>query len=409
MKLLEMITGKKKPLTDADKARMNPALFKQEMAHRQNQSTSQAIGASIGDRATDGKEAYNLADLEMFEGTDAPDVQGQATAGTNATGLRSMMTPEMVPYLDMAENMAASGDAKGAMDIISKLQTDSGRSEDAKKYQRAQRQGYEGTFLEFVKEIRNANVTPAGTSMTGAEAKQFQVRLSTGDVLPVTDTATTLQDIKDGARLPEGAKYEYAPAAADKADTRKVSKAMDTVGVMRDKLFNPDTGIMNADYESKMDAEGPAWLTNRMELAWKNFSQDDPELAAYTNFSDGVLAAIAKSMGEAGALAEGDVGRSKGLVPQLPVFDPVAGKYSLGDTPAVSRKKLAAVEYLMKKWSGTQPSNPEESKADIREAMSRYEITAEEAAGDTTKPAGAMYEIYVDGKKTWADANGDPI
>jgi len=392
MKLLEMITGKKKPLTDADKARMNPALFKQEMAHRQNQSTSQAIGASIGDRATDGKEAYNLADLEMFEGTDAPDVQGQATAGTNATGLRSMMTPEMVPYLDMAENMAASGDAKGAMDIISKLQTDSGRSEDAKKYHRAQRQGYEGTFLDFTKEIRRANQPSDMAHLPlGAKAKGYLILDAEGNRSPVTDAAVTLNDVQNQTGLPKGSSYINAPSAGVLEAQNTRDAALTIYDVVDDALFVGDNPIFGDDYNH--DA------ASQLEAGKAHMTQSDPRLAAYTDYINGVAGQIARTVsGEKGALREEDIQRAiGGLLPKIAYVDTATGNAVKGDSKAVAKIKMRRLRKMLKLPASEMNEELEELEA--------IQGDKEKSA----KPEGAMYEIYVDGKKTWADANGDPI
>ena len=66
--------------------------------------------------------------------------------------------------------------------------------------------------------------------------------------------------------------------------------------------------------------------------------QRDPQLTAITNWIDGTLAPIVRSLGDVGALNEMDIQRAKKLMPNL---------YPIPDTEAVIISKLQNLEALI--------------------------------------------------------------
>ena len=70
----------------------------------------------------------------------------------------------------------------------------------------------------------------------------------------------------------------------------------------------------------------------------QQFAQTDPRYRNYEQFALGALSPLVKSLGEVGALAEGDVERAKALVPVTTGLNP--------DSPAVAREKIAKLRRL---------------------------------------------------------------
>lgn len=129
-----------------------------------------------------------------------------------------------------------------------------------------------------------------------------------------------------------------------------------------------------------------AGFLNRLSVAGDNaanaFTQDDPRIAEFNSFARGTLAPLIKSMGESGALAEGDVARALELVPKV---------FPIPDTEEVATRKLKNLRELLEKGQ----------RAATRQAAS--ELEQEAARPRATDPnTGAVVEWN---GSAWVPAN----
>ena len=160
-----------------------------------------------------------------------------------------------------------------------------------------------------------------------------------GEPIPITQLLNVR--LPDGSTPPIGTTFEEARAMGatvkSSAEQQKDAQSESALGIL-DELetlaLGPEgvfTGI-EPGIKSR--------LGGAVEHVGNLVTQSNPNAARYDDLSQSTLAPFIKSLGESGALAEGDVQRALGLLPRtLPV----------PDTETVARQKFAALRVILQR------------------------------------------------------------
>jgi len=89
--------------------------------------------------------------------------------------------------------------------------------------------------------------------------------------------------------------------------------------------------------ESLQGVADKVWQTGKGNFEY--LAQNDPRFKAYADFAKGTASPIVKLLGEVGTLAEGDIQRALGLLPEVTGFNI--------DTPEVAATKIFRLEQLL--------------------------------------------------------------
>ena len=171
-----------------------------------------------------------------------------------------------------------------------------------------------------------------------------------GRATPLTPAELKTYNAPKGSYWSAKGEIKHPPAAQAK-ETSQEERALGLIKQYEDKLFNPEYGIYSKDYGLSEETKAlvPDWAEGLIEKggqAAENFlnywmPQNDPRIRDYEDFRKGTLSPLAKSLGEVGALAEGDVERAGSLQPQVIGLKP--------DTPETARRKISNLRTLISK------------------------------------------------------------
>lgn len=167
--------------------------------------------------------------------------------------------------------------------------------------------GYEGQFEDWKKEMRQTIMKDAGTTYNmpvGPDAVKWMN--DNGETAQYMDTPEDLQ--KRGFRI-------LSPAQQD--EVVQMNKALNLNSQLGKLLFGDDgKGGIYKDWDEQKSA-----LVQRGEMSaktlWNRITQDNPTITTYERLAQGTMSQVIRSMGEKGALAEGDVQRGEGLLISL--------------------------------------------------------------------------------------------
>lgn len=190
-------------------------------------------------------------------------------------------------------------------------------------------------------EMQSGQAVPLGPAWeTGGGVN---VNLPKNDQYAPVNVLDNLVD-KDGnkVKLPYGTTNRQIEAkglfyqketTADKKDVKSAIKAGGIASEMEGMLFG-EGGIYEGVGDSIADRAKFAAISNLQQ-----FTQTDPKYRMYAQYAEGTLSPLVKSLGEVGALAEGDVQRASALTPTITGLNP--------DSPKVAREKLKKLNRLI--------------------------------------------------------------
>jgi len=238
------------------------------------------------------------------------------------------------------DNMMASGNTllqKQARSMIGDYQKRATANQegsvtgDWKKYGRAQGQGYEGSFMDFMKEMRAPGVTVnTGSNMpTVSDLKSMEWLDPEKNKAKEPMIGNTWDDLKGKVRV---------RSEAERQETTKKQNATNILNEVESMLFDDKEGIYNT-FGSSEDAGIAGKFNDMLTANAEYFLQRDPRFKNYTDYVEGTLSSLVKSLGEVGNLAAEDVARARALIPSL--FGPKV------DRADVAREKLNKLRRLI--------------------------------------------------------------
>ena len=192
--------------------------------------------------------------------------------------------------------------------------------------------------------------TLLGRPLTDAEKEKLifpqgtRVDVNLGaEPLKVSDL-TKLRFDADGDGVPEspvpfgatGAQAVQMGAVVVNPDEREaIEKANAALGVFREleQLAFGEGGVFN-EVDPGLASRVGSSIQNLTELV----TQDNPNVARFQSLSEGSIATFVRLLGERGALAEGDVSRALGLIPEI---------FPLTDTTKVAKDKMKTLEGIL--------------------------------------------------------------
>jgi hypothetical protein len=167
----------------------------------------------------------------------------------------------------------------------------------------------------------------------------------------LVDEPTIIAGAKQEQNIRNQQQELLTPEEANKLAVPYGTKKKDAAGIMplttvqRESMASFDTAriiIDDIDQYSKKVNKAPGGAMGRLEQGsklWGAYTQSDPD-AAMLQSKAGELARLARSMGEKGAMAEGDIARSAALVP------------GATDTKDVAVKKIQDLKSLIDQTEG---------------------------------------------------------
>lgn len=341
---------------------------------RYNQMRDQRLAKEYGMRVNNiiGKPArsYNLMDDESFGPSDP--IHNQQGLMSNGTGL---LGGEITPW----EAIGQLEQIPGYQGIAGKVLQDQmqPRNPPAPIYRPLPVPGPKGdyTWEQMHQLLPNGQQIPIGHPGP-MKVPTTNIKLPETAVDPSKVFINKIDDLKeftnkDGENPPasmlgstpaaiEAAGYHLRSTAAQKQEMAK-SQANDIVDTMEQMfLGNPDmdengmpvtgTGGLLNDYglPDQWGDQLPDWARPYGDQAaqiikgnLKPFDPTDPRYTTAKDFLESTLSPLARSMGEVGALAEGDVDRATGFQIRMGGLRP--------DTPAAARQKLNNIRGILNK------------------------------------------------------------
>lgn len=150
-----------------------------------------------------------------------------------------------------------------------------------------------------------------------------KVRLPNGQVAPIGTTFRQAQGL--GAKVVPEAEHDRSV----QADT-----ALGILNELEALAIGPD-GIFQEVQPGLANRAGAA-----LDFALDSLTQDDPKASRFQDLSQSTIAPFVRFLGESGALAEGDVSRALGLLPNI---------FPLPDTGEVAREKLKTLRGIIER------------------------------------------------------------
>ena len=235
------------------------------------------------------------------------------------------MVAALPPEQQGAAIAAIQADSEGASKaLLGRLLPEPAAPTSAmRNYELAVSQGYPGSFMDY-----QAAQRPPGTNITIQNRQPMKL--------------TDLERLRkpDGSMFSPGTSLEEAIAQGGvlvTTDQAKAGQKAKTAMNVLDRL--DDLALGKGEGEGLFVGREPGllnFLGRATETGVQRFTQTDPRYATYEGFAAGTLAPIIKTLGESGALAERDVARAYGLVPN-----------AMRDTETVARNKLKQLRDLL--------------------------------------------------------------
>jgi len=187
------------------------------------------------------------------------------------------------------------------------------------------------------------------------------IRDPEGNTFPIGTTFAEARDaggqVTTSSERDQQAKTESAMRVLDELE----GMALGEGGVFEDI----DRGFMNRAVAS-------------IEHGFDLLTQNDPGAARFNDMAAGTLAPIIKAMGEAGALADGDVQRALGLIPRT---------FPLLDTKDVAQGKFASLRRILRRGASNQNAIEQGQLPNLDPVLSDDDFSLREAAGTAAERA----------------------
>jgi hypothetical protein len=190
------------------------------------------------------------------------------------------------------------------------------------EYLYAKNQGYQGTFQDWKQQNKAQMFPQQRVTRSDAAGLRFKPEHGGGKV----DPGTPWSEI-------QGKVESFT--SEERKETGKRGRATAIREELEGMLFGED-GLYQ-DYPEADSLEEK--VKYGIEKNVQYFTQDDPRVKSYVEYAEGVLSPLVKSLGEAGALAEGDIERARSLIPRLTGYKV--------DSPTVAREKLRKLQALI--------------------------------------------------------------
>lgn len=173
-----------------------------------------------------------------------------------------------------------------------------------------------------------------------------------------------------------------ASTAAERASAEKTASATNVLDELETIAFgdlDPETGERSG---GGLFADSEPGLFNRAVAAANAgidmVTQNDPGASRFNDLAQGTLSPIVKALGEAGALAEGDVARASRLIPKL---------FPLKDTTEVAQGKFDALRRLLTRGSSNRQRMDNGQRPDLTPVLTEDEWAELEALGEENDDA----------------------
>jgi hypothetical protein len=183
--------------------------------------------------------------------------------------------------------------------------------------------------------------TPEGmaqlTKVRGSQGTTINIGDKLNEPIPITQ----LSDVRlpDGSTPPIGTTFKEAremgaqvQSSAEQQRATQTQSAMGILDELQGLALGPNGAFTNI--EPGLINRAGAALTHMVDMV----TQERPEVSRYEDLSRSALAPFIKSLGESGALAEGDVQRALGLLPRV---------WPLPDTADVAAQKFEALKKIL--------------------------------------------------------------
>ena len=180
---------------------------------------------------------------------------------------------------------------------------------------------------------------------------------------PLSPTDLTKLRLPDGSTLPMGTTGRQAATAGAKAysDTEltrqvNVSTALNTLGELRDLAVGKD-GVFVGNGGSPLTNNMLARLANGTNNAMGAFfgTQDSMRRDVFNSTAQGSISSLIRSLGDAGALSDGDVKRALSLIPVLGVSP---------DTEATAKLKFDELQKIVSRGANSLKSSGSSDQSD---------------------------------------------
>ena len=364
-------------------ALLTPKAYKKSRKDEESSATAKLLSDIIGGQAQEGSAAYDLSDLAIFEGQDAPSMMTDAVKGQDVSGLYRGASTEQATQLDQLKALAGSGDPtlqSLAMDQYKEfIKPDAALATKApnsySEYLLTTPSPTPEGYQAFLMSGKRALGGIGGDSLKLDEIAKLSIRDSQGLMRPVSSPTLTKQDVRNNVGLAPGEEYIVNPSSGE----RDVQRARDASMIIYEELDNayfsgPDP-IFGDRYDASPEGQlkaGKDWIT-----------QDDPRYASTIDFVKGVAGQLARTIsGEKGALRDEDIQRViQGLIPKIAhlddTFTPVKG-----DTKTVAKIKMKRLRRMMR-LPPKELSN--ELQKEVAKEEQRYNIRIDGVIHSLTK------------------------
>lgn len=195
-----------------------------------------------------------------------------------------------------------------------------------REYQYAQSQGYEGSFKDWKDSLRDAGTTidlggKEYVNVNEANGLRYKPEFGGGRVEPYTPKSALVGKV-------------IAETTQEQKDKTQEQKSKAIVGEMESMLFGENGIYKGLEGDDIADRVKFMATSNLQQLA-----QTDPRFKNYVDYTQGTLAPLAKSLGQAGSLSDTDLALVQGLIPKITGINP--------DSPEVAIEKLDKLNRLI--------------------------------------------------------------
>lgn len=191
----------------------------------------------------------------------------------------------------------------------------------------------EGRGIDITPEIARELVSAGGTTVNVGGDSPLD------ELIPIS----SIDDVRmpDGNPVPIGTTFRQANQAGAQVLSSDEQKALSNAESARailnelEQLATGEEGIFSSVEPGFLNRVSAA-----LDFGLQTLTQEDPRVSRFRDLSRGSISRFVRTLGERGALAEGDVNRALGLVPRI---------FPLPDTGQVAKDKINDLRSIIKK------------------------------------------------------------